>query len=137
MLFSLGSLCTQDFVCALKESVSPVLWDFFNQIPLAFKVKFSVGSQSLCQIPRLGNLLWALELWQQCENVFGIVVLQFVGCLVGGSVVGLTATSTKRTCATCHDFQDCWSQSPCPAADPCLCRRHSDTHRHNTRSCCT
>ena len=88
-----------------------------------------MGSQSLCQIPRLGNLLWALELWQQCENVFGIIVLQFVGHLVGGSVVGLMATSTKRTCATCHDFQDCWSQSPCPAADPCLCRRHSDTHR--------
>ena len=25
-------------------------------------VKFSGGSQSLCQIPRLGNLLWFLEL---------------------------------------------------------------------------
>ena len=26
----------QDFVCALQESVSPVLWKFCNQIPLAF-----------------------------------------------------------------------------------------------------
>ena len=27
-----------------------------------FKVKLPGGSQSLCQIPRLGNLLWVLEL---------------------------------------------------------------------------
>ena len=37
----------------------------------------------------MGNLLWALELLQQCENFFGIIVLQFVGCLLSGSVVGL------------------------------------------------
>ena len=53
-----------------------------NQIPLAFKVKFPGGSQSLCWIPSLGNLLWALELSQQCENFFGRIVLQFVGCLL-------------------------------------------------------
>ena len=41
-------------------------------------------SQSLCQIPRLGNLLWVLELSQQCENILGIIVLRFV-CLCGGS----------------------------------------------------
>ena len=41
------------------------------------------GSQSLCQIPRLGNLLWVLELSQQCENILGII-LRFV-CLCGGS----------------------------------------------------
>ena len=32
------------------------------QIPLASKVKFPGDSQSLCQIPRLGNLLWFLEI---------------------------------------------------------------------------
>ena len=52
------------FCCALQESISPVLWKFCNQIPLAFKVKFPVGSWSLCRIPRLGNLLWVLELLQ-------------------------------------------------------------------------
>ena len=31
------------FFCALKESASPVLWNFCNKIPLAFKVKFPVG----------------------------------------------------------------------------------------------
>ena len=62
LLFSPGSWCAQGFVCALQESVSPVLWKVCNQIPLASKVKFPGGSQSLCGIPRLGNLLWVLEL---------------------------------------------------------------------------
>ena len=62
VLLSPRSWCTQGFVCALQESVSPVLCKFCNQIPLASKVKFSGGSQSLCQIPRLENLLWVLEL---------------------------------------------------------------------------
>ena len=38
--FQLGSWCVQGFVCALQGSISPVLWKFCNQIPLAFKVKF-------------------------------------------------------------------------------------------------
>ena len=70
------------------------------------------GSQSLCQIPRLGNLLWALELLQQCENFFGITVLQFVGCLLGGSMVGLTH----------HTSQVCCSQSPSLCGRPLLTR---------------
>ena len=56
-VFSPGSWCAQGFVCVLQESVFPVLCKFCNQIPLAFKVKFPGVSQSLCQIPRLGNLL--------------------------------------------------------------------------------
>ena len=79
LLLSPWSLCT-GFICALQESVSPVLWEFYNQIPLASKVKFPGGSQSLCQIPRLGNLLWALEdvlltvqklLWYNCSPICG------------------------------------------------------------------
>ena len=76
LLLSPGSWYAQGFVCALEESVSPVLWKFCNQIPLAFKVKFPGGSPSLCHIPRLGNLLWVLQLSQQCENFFGIIVLR-------------------------------------------------------------
>ena len=63
-----GSWCTQGFVCALQECISPVLWKFCNQNPLALKVKFLGGSQSLFWIPRLENLLWALELSQQCRT---------------------------------------------------------------------
>ena len=70
-VFSPGSWWAQGFVCALQEPVSPVLWKFCNQIPLASKVKFPGGSQPLCWTPRLGNLVWVLELWQQCRNFFG------------------------------------------------------------------
>ena len=59
LLLSPGSWCAEGFVCALQESVSPALCKFYNQIPLASKLKLPGGSQSLCQIPRLGNLLWA------------------------------------------------------------------------------
>ena len=45
-----GSCCAQDFVCAFQESFSPVLWKFYNQIPLAFKVKFPGGSVSLLDL---------------------------------------------------------------------------------------
>ena len=64
LLLSPGSWCTQGFV--YSKSVSPVLWKFCDQIPLAFKVKFPGSSQSLCWTPRLRNLLWALEL---CNSV--------------------------------------------------------------------
>ena len=62
LLLSLRAQCPQGFICALYASVSPGLCKFYNQIPLASKVKFPGGSQFLFQIPRLGNLLWALEL---------------------------------------------------------------------------
>ena len=61
LLLSPGSWCIQGFVCALQGSVSPVLFKYCNQIPLASKVKFPGDFQSLCQIPRLGNLLWVLD----------------------------------------------------------------------------
>ena len=47
MLFSPGPWCAQSFVCALQESVSPVLCKFCDHIPLASKVKFLGDSQSL------------------------------------------------------------------------------------------
>ena len=43
LLLSLGFWSSQCFVCALQESVSPVLCKFCNQIPLASKVKFPGG----------------------------------------------------------------------------------------------
>ena len=106
----------------------PVLWKFCKEIPLAFKVKFPGGFQFLCQIPRLGNLLWALELLQQCKNFFGIIVLQFVGCLLGGSLVGLMPTSSNMLCLQ-GLLQPKPSSLQQAIADPCLCRRHSDTQR--------
>ena len=84
-------------------------------------------------ILRLGNLLWALELLQQCENFFGIIVLQFVGCLLSGCVVGLKATSSKRVYATYCVFQVCCSQSLCPHRRPLLACT-SDTQTLKGRS---
>ena len=107
--FLLVHVCN-GFVCSLQESVSPLLWKFCNQIPLAFKIKFPEGFQFLCWISRLGNLFLTLELLQQCENFFGIIVLQFVGCLLSGSMVGLT----------CCASQVCCNQSPCPHSRPLL-----------------
>ena len=69
-------------------SVSPVLWKFCNHIPLTSRSD-SLGCQPLCQIARLGSLLWPLELLQQCENLFGVIVLQFVDHPPGGSMVGV------------------------------------------------
>ena len=59
-LLSPGFWCTQGIVSALQETLSPVLCKFYNQIPLASKVKFSGSSQSLCQNPRLDS--------QQCGS---------------------------------------------------------------------
>ena len=113
LLLSPGSWCAQGFVCPLQESVSPVLWKFCNQIPLASKVKLSGSTQSVCQICRLGNLLWLLELLQQCKNFFAIIALQFVGHLLGDSVAGIMVTSSKRTYATYR------SAPKAPAAGHC------------------
>ena len=40
LLLSPGSWCTHCFVCSLPGSVSPVLWKFYIQIPLIYKVRF-------------------------------------------------------------------------------------------------
>ena len=54
LLLSPGFGCTQGFVCALQVSVSPVLWNFCNQIPLAFKVEF-LGFSILLLDPQVGK----------------------------------------------------------------------------------
>ena len=68
-------LVPTNFVYALQDwsLFHPVLWNSYNQIPLAFKVRFPRGFQSLCQIPRLGSLTWGSEPSQQGENFFGIL----------------------------------------------------------------
>ena len=113
MFLSPGSWCP-------RRNCLPSLWKFCHQSPLAFKVKFPGSSQSLCQIPRLENLLGALELLQQYKNFFGIIFLQFVSYLFRGSAVELTVASSKRMYAICHVSQVCCSQSPCLCSRPLL-----------------
>ena len=97
-----------------------------NQIPWEFSVPL--------HIPSLGNLLWALELWQQCKNFFGIIVLRFVGCLLSGSMVGLMVTSSRRAYATCCTSQVCCSQSPIPVAGHCWPMSSQEALKHSKAS---
>ena len=80
---------------------------------------FTWGFSVLFQIPRLRSLLWALELLQQCKNFIEVMGLQFVGRLLSGSVMGLIATSSKKTYATHCASQVCCSQRPWPQAPVC------------------
>ena len=99
-LFSWDLVHTKFCLCPSRVCF-PVLCKFCNQIPLASKLKLPGGSQSLYQIPRLGNLLRVLELSERCENFFSIIVLQFVSHLLGSSMVAtLKATSSRRLMAT-------------------------------------
>ena len=117
LLLSPGSQCAQCCVCALLECF-PILWKFCSQIPLSLKVRFPEGSRSFCWISRLGNLLWALELSQQCENFFCIILLQSLGHLLSGFMVEIMATSSKRFYATHCATEVCCSQSSCPCGKP-------------------
>ena len=117
LLLSPGSWWAQDFVCALQESVSPVLWKFCSQIPLAFKVKFPRGFSPFART------------FAAVQKPLGITVLQFVGHLLSSSMVRLMVISFKKTChkPCLPGLQQPETLSPQKAsADPCLCRRHSN-----------
>ena len=64
--------------------------------------------------------LWSLELSQQRENFIGIIVFHFVSCPPGGSILGLMATSFRRTYAVCCASQDFCCQNFCPCSRPLL-----------------
>ena len=131
---------TAPFSCALVHTrfclfppriCFPVLWNFCNQVPLAFK--FPGGSQSLCWIPSLGNLLWALELLQLCKNFFAIIVLQFVGHLFSSSKCRANGNLLQED--LCHTLHLTGLLQPEPlsprqgTAGPFLHRRQSNTQR--------
>ena len=104
----------------LQRRNFPFLWKSHNHILLTFKVKFPGQGgrfQSLCWIPRLENLLWALELSQQYKNFSSLIVLQVMGHLLSDSVM---ATSFKRMYAPHCTSQDGCSQSPCGHGRPLL-----------------
>ena len=77
-----------------------------NLVPTRFvlssKNLFFWGGSVPCQISSLGNLSWALELLQQCKNSFGIIVLCFVGRLLGGSMVALNGGLLQWTYTIYH-----------------------------------
>ena len=63
----------------LESLFPPVLWESCNQIQMGFRVIFPEDSQALCQVLRLGSLMWGSKPSQQWENFFGLIVLELVG----------------------------------------------------------
>ena len=114
--------------------LSPGFWGAHNVLLCPPGVCFPGASQSFCQTPRLGNLLWALELLQQCKNFLGRIVLQFVGHGLRSSIVALMATSSKRTYATCCASQVGCSQSPVPGVSHYWLMPPQETLKHSKAS---
>ena len=128
LLLSPGSWCAQSFVCALQESISPVLCKFCNWIPLASKVKFFGGSQSLCQIPKVGKSVLGLRNFLRVREFIWYNCSQFVGRLLGSSMVGLITISSKTAYATHCVTQVCCTENHCPCGRPLLtCTSAGDT----------
>ena len=124
LILSPGPWGTQGFACALQEPISLVLWKFCNQISVASKIKFPGGSQTLYQIPRLGNLLVKL-LWYNCSPVCEL----FTSSLCGGAN-GDLPQEDLCTMLCLLDLPQPELLSPWQeTADPCLQRRYSNTHR--------
>ena len=95
---------------------SQIPWGFFVCLLDLQVVKSVVG-------PRTFLTVWGF---------LGIIVLQFVGHLLRGSMVGLMVTSSKRTYATCCMTRFAVPRAPVPMAshgDPWLCRGCSNTQR--------
>ena len=98
-----GLLSPGSWYCLCPPRVcSPSPVEVLQSNPTGLQIPW--GSQILCWIPRLGNLLWALE---QCENFFDITVLQFVGCLLSGSKVGLTHCAAQASTKKDAQLESC------------------------------
>ena len=125
LLLSSGFLVHTRFCVYPPRICFPSPVQVLSSNPTGLQSQIPWDSQSVCQIPRLGTLLWTLELSQQCKNFFGIIVLQFVVCLLGGFMLGLNH----------HASQVCFSHSTCPRSRPLLTRAFTgDTHTLKGRS---
>ena len=133
LLLSRVLVCTC-FYCAPQESVFPALWMFCNQSHWPSKSNSLGILNSFAGSPGWGNGC-SYEFLQQWENFFDIIVLQFVSCPLGSSMVELMVISSNRTDATCHAFQVCCSQIPCPHGRALLtCASTGDTQTLSGRS---
>ena len=98
LLLSLSSWCAQGFVCALHESLFPVLWMFCNQIPLAFKVKIPWEFSIPLLDPQVGKSIVGPRtfitvrelLWYNCSPVCGLSAQWLYG---GVHMPSLSATA--------------------------------------------
>ena len=99
------------------------MWKFCNQIPLAFKIKFPGASQSLCWIPQAGKSVVGPRtfttvrelLWYTCSPVCGLSAWWLSG---EAHLLYLTGLLQPEPLFPWQAF-----------ADPCHCKRHSNTQR--------
>ena len=126
-------LMPQAFVCALQESVSPALWKFYNQTPLAFKSNCLRFVSVPLPDPQVGKSIVGPRSFatEQCKKFFSVIVLQFVGRLLRGFMVGPMVTSSQRTCAPCCASQVCCSWGHCPCYRPLLACDPRETCKHS------
>ena len=97
----LGSLLLSPGSCMYKVLLYPS------------RVCFLVGSHPFVWF-QVGKSVVSPRILQQCKNFFGIIVLQFVGHLLSGSVLELMATSSERTYATTSESVA--ARTPVPVA---------------------
>ena len=95
------------------------------------RVCFPGGSWSFCQIPRLGNLLWALELLQQWENFFDITVLHFMCCVLCGCMVGQWQSPPRRLMPHAASPRYGAARAPVPTAGHCWPMPPQETLKHS------
>ena len=95
-------------------------WIFIGRTDARVEAPILWSPDAKNQFTRKHPTWGALEILHQCENFFGVIVLQFLGHLPSSSMVGLMATSSKRTYTTHLTSQVCCSQIPCPHSRPLL-----------------
>ena len=121
LLLSPWSRCTQGFVCTHQESLFPQSWgssvikscwpsksdSWGFPVPLLDPQvgKSIVGPRTFATVQEL--------VWYNCSAVSGLPISWLYGRATG-SVVGLTATSFRRTNATLCGSQACYCRGPCP-----------------------
>ena len=107
----------------LESLFPPVLWESCNQIQMGFRVIFPEDSQALCQVLRLGSLMWGSKPSQYWENIFVIIVLQFVGHPLGKYEIWFYHGSAPPTISLQLLYLWMWSiffgRFQCPSVDGC------------------
>ena len=96
LILTPGSLvCKRFWLCPPRVCFpSPV--QVLSSNPTGLQSQIPQGSSISLMNPQVGKSVVSSRTFLQCENFFGIIVLQFVGHLLSGSLVGLIAPSSKR-----------------------------------------
>ena len=113
-----------------SKSLFPSPVKVLNQIPLASEVK-TLGFSVPLPDPQVGKSAVGPRTFLQSENFFGVIVLQSMGHLLGGSMIGLIVTSSKTAYATGCMTQVCCSQDPVPVAGYRWPMRLQETLKHS------